>query len=251
MLVLKPGEKDPLTHHGFYDATTDADQINRWFDQWPEANIALRTGDVFDVLDVDGPNLLHATNGVPWCHSIEASTPHGWHFYYRPTGLGRKIRFTDDCDWLGAAGYVVAPPSRLADGGRYDWVHFDLDHLQEAPPELVDLVRRGRRGKHQPPWESDLVPDLAEIEDACRGWSPEGIVRVMERSVEGNRNDLLNWCAHSLGTDVSTGKVPDTSALHDALTALASAASAAGLGDAEIRRTIESGFRAGRFGRAA
>ena len=53
-----PGDKIPLTSHGFYDATTDQDQISRWWKRWPDANIAMPTGHApdaitYDVLDVD------------------------------------------------------------------------------------------------------------------------------------------------------------------------------------------------------
>src|SRR5579871_376268 len=35
-----PGDSNPLTEHGFYDATTDAVQIERWWSLYPDANVA-------------------------------------------------------------------------------------------------------------------------------------------------------------------------------------------------------------------
>ena len=35
-----PGAKTPLTEHGFCDATTDTEQIARWWDAHPDANVA-------------------------------------------------------------------------------------------------------------------------------------------------------------------------------------------------------------------
>ena len=47
--------KKPYTHHGFKDASTDPDQIKRWWAQWSNAGIGVATGAVsgFWVLDID------------------------------------------------------------------------------------------------------------------------------------------------------------------------------------------------------
>ena len=46
--------KHPLLRHGVKEATTDPDRIGRWWQRWPQANLGLATGVVFDALDVDG-----------------------------------------------------------------------------------------------------------------------------------------------------------------------------------------------------
>src|ERR1700722_19073193 len=49
-----PRAKIPLTEHGFHDATTDPDQINRWWRDNPAANIGIATGDAnLVVIDID------------------------------------------------------------------------------------------------------------------------------------------------------------------------------------------------------
>ena len=48
-----PGRKTPLTRHGFQEATTDANQIERWWQQHPAANIAIATQGLV-VIDIDG-----------------------------------------------------------------------------------------------------------------------------------------------------------------------------------------------------
>jgi Bifunctional DNA primase/polymerase, N-terminal len=55
---LAPRSKFPLISaanggHGLHDATTDAAQIQAWWMAHPTANIGLRTGVVFDVIDLD------------------------------------------------------------------------------------------------------------------------------------------------------------------------------------------------------
>src|SRR6516162_3950542 len=50
---LKPRTKEPATAHGFKDATTDPEQIRRWWKQHPDYNIGTPTGLIFFTLDVD------------------------------------------------------------------------------------------------------------------------------------------------------------------------------------------------------
>jgi hypothetical protein len=57
-------DKSPLTGHGFYDATTDANQIKAWWLQFPDAMIGMPTGPAsgIDVLDLD----LDLVSACPW-----------------------------------------------------------------------------------------------------------------------------------------------------------------------------------------
>jgi len=50
-----PGEKRPLTRHGFHDATANPAQVARWWHDWPDANIGMPTGSIsgWEVVDVD------------------------------------------------------------------------------------------------------------------------------------------------------------------------------------------------------
>jgi hypothetical protein len=55
---LAPRSKFPLISaandgHGLHDATTDAARIQAWWMAHPTANIGLRTGVAFDVIDLD------------------------------------------------------------------------------------------------------------------------------------------------------------------------------------------------------
>ena len=52
--------KHPLVRHGIHDATIDPAQLERWWQRWPQANLGLATGIVFDALDIDGPAGLAA-----------------------------------------------------------------------------------------------------------------------------------------------------------------------------------------------
>src|SRR5260370_5434425 len=51
----RPGRKELITKNGLHDATTDPEQIRRWWGETPNANVAIATGHTsgFWALDVD------------------------------------------------------------------------------------------------------------------------------------------------------------------------------------------------------
>ena len=53
----RPG-KHPRTLHGFKDATTDKNQIRKWWDKWPDANVGIAPGREAEILvfDIDPRN---------------------------------------------------------------------------------------------------------------------------------------------------------------------------------------------------
>jgi hypothetical protein len=117
--------------HGVHDASTDLEQVCDWWDRWPRANVGLRTGVVFDVIDVDGPQGRHSLErflaehadgipiGGPW---VRTGSGAGWHLYVAPTGLPDHIGVLPGVDYRAAGRYVVAPPSRHSATGRpYVW----------------------------------------------------------------------------------------------------------------------------------
>ena len=50
-----PFQKNPLTEHGFHDASTDTSVVTEWWRRWSDANVAMPTGFAsgVDVVDVD------------------------------------------------------------------------------------------------------------------------------------------------------------------------------------------------------
>jgi hypothetical protein len=140
--------KHPLVRHGVNDATTDPDRIGRWWRRWPQANLGLATGIIFDALDIDGPAGLAALGQLQEAASLRLPSPlvatggGGWHAWFRPTGLGnRPPRGLAHIDWRGRGGCVLAPPSRHISGRPYQWLR-DLDQapLPEVPSALRDLL---------------------------------------------------------------------------------------------------------------
>ena len=54
VLPLVPHKKNPITKNGLLDSNNNEEVIVAWWTAWPNANIGLRTGIQFDVLDIDG-----------------------------------------------------------------------------------------------------------------------------------------------------------------------------------------------------
>jgi len=126
------GGKDPLTKHGFKDATTSKSKITAWWNRWQEANIGVPTGarSGFWVLDVDADKggfeslaALLATHGeLPHTATVRTGGG-GRHYYFKypqdgtviPNSAGKLGR---GLDVRGEGGYVLVPPSVTE--GRYE-----------------------------------------------------------------------------------------------------------------------------------
>ena len=143
----KPGGKEPLTHHGFKDASTDPSKIHAWWNAHPLANIGVPTGERSGLLvvDVDHPaglDALEAEHGELPATRTHATGSGGMHYLYRyPAGSNISIsagKLAHGLDTRGEGGYVIVPPS--ATTGPYTV----LDDLPPAaPPEwLLEALRK-------------------------------------------------------------------------------------------------------------
>jgi Bifunctional DNA primase/polymerase, N-terminal len=149
--------------HGVHDATCDPDQVRQWWRRWSHANIGLRTGVVFDVIDVDGTRGRHSlqrflakhAGGVPiGGPRVRTGSGAGWHLYVAPTGLPDQIGVLEGVDYRAAGRYVVAPPSRHAATGRpYVWyAGRGLDTpLGEVPAALRERLAPRPVDRDRPP----------------------------------------------------------------------------------------------------
>jgi hypothetical protein len=238
---LQPKGKTPLTAHGLDDATIDLMTIETWWARWPQANVAIRTGDLL-VVDEDRLGALDEVAtalGETIPETRVAQTASGRHFYFSQPE-GQRIRNTagklaEGIDTRGDGGYVVAPPSIHPSGAIYGW----LSEANGVP--LPDWMAE-RLVRHQP----ERKPMPADISFAL-GTTPYGQqaldqeINAVANAVEGTRNHTLNTAAFALGQLVAGGEVD----AHDAWSSLEAAAQAAGLPQIESNKTIRSGFTAG------
>lgn len=117
----------PLTKRGFKDASTNPDQIEFWWTQYPDANIGLATGGLL-VIDVDGPGNVWLTEerATEFEEAPAARTPRGgWHFVFRrPENVNWRCsagQLALHVDVRTDGGYIVVSPSKRPDG-EYQWL---------------------------------------------------------------------------------------------------------------------------------
>lgn len=178
--------KIPLAgSHGYQDATTDEAKIREWYTARPYANVALKTGLGFFVLDVDprhgGDKTLavleekHGRLG----ETIRQDSGGGGTHYFFALPPDRIIKCSEGkvgpgIDIRGEGGYVVAEPSLHHDTGElYTFVNFADAELAQCPGWLLDLIC---------PLSSEDRPELIR----------KKIVSIADDLIaEGERNDKL------------------------------------------------------------
>jgi putative DNA primase/helicase len=152
--------KHPLTEHGSKDATLDEQQIRKWWQKWPWANIGIATGLKFWALDVDTKNggdlslgELEHKHGQPLPDTIRQLTPTGGRHYL--FGLpdfevrNSESKLAQGIDVRGVGGYIVAAPSVHPDNGKtYVWdglEKLERQFILPAPLWLLEQVRKSQR----------------------------------------------------------------------------------------------------------
>jgi Bifunctional DNA primase/polymerase, N-terminal len=234
---LIPGEKAPITRHGFCDATTDHRQIEKWFRDFPDRNIGIATGAPGpDVLDVDrhpdgsgfgAYNRLRAEGLVPDAAALIRTPNGGMHAYYAGTGQRSGSLPAHHIDYRARGGYVVAPPSVVWARDGQPRSYQVVGHQRSGAVFDWDAARRFLQPEpeHAPQRPGHPAADLGSRVEHLPDW--------VAQQHEGNRNAALFWAANRA---LDRGRP-------DVLPSLATSARAAGLDEREIERTIRSAQR--------
>jgi putative DNA primase/helicase len=178
--------KQPLTRHGFKDATANEAQIREWWTTWPRAMIGIPTGTAsgIDVLDLD----LKPDEGIDGREFVSTRlsplvvlTPSGGeHQYFRSAC---QVRCTTDViapgvDTRGDGGYAIVPPSSNS-VGTYEFVtgdEADLDDptaLPQLPGDLLDKLGARHAGWSGTTPQADpkrIAAAMAVIPNPDLGW---------------------------------------------------------------------------------
>lgn len=195
-----PKAKRPRTKNGFKDATTDMEQIERWWAKWPDAAIGIPTGIVYDVLDVDVKADTDGRVHLPYLHRLGllngcvrlARTPSGgWHLYF-PTasGLTNKARGVDlGLDVRASGGYVLAPPSYINDGEASIGRYLDMGKTEDPArePLLWDLIVSALT-----PVDTSTNKPVALLPSERRA-SVAALREWLSIRGHGERNNALHW----------------------------------------------------------
>nr|WP_325301982.1 bifunctional DNA primase/polymerase [uncultured Dysosmobacter sp.] len=191
-----PMEKNPATTHGCKDATTDLEQIQKWWTGTYFYNIGIATGNGIVVLDVD-INDQAGKYGDETLDELEKQCgplPDTWmcltggggiHYYFAcdDPALTVGVEFAPGLDYRGNGGYVIAPPSVHKNGRTYEW---EVNHTPTNCP-LAPL----------PDWLHQLMLQGKE-KDKPSNTKPVGSNEAPERVTEGSRNAEMFKLASSL-----------------------------------------------------
>lgn len=183
--------KHPRIAGGVHNASHDLDQVDEWWKQWPDANIAIATGEASGlvVVDVDGPEGEASLNGV--LDSIPDAprciTGLGFHLYFQHPGtpVRNSSGLMPRLDVRSDGGYVIAPPSRHRSNAIYQW---GSTNLTTALPEIPDVLLKLMHS----PKESSTTANTGELPSVIN---------------EGERNNTLYGYARFLkkeGADRAT-----------------------------------------------
>jgi hypothetical protein len=245
---FSPG-KHPLVRRGLYEATTDARVIEEWWRRWRSANVGIVTGAVSEiaVIDVDLPAAFVSLDRL-----VDAGLPvtltgltggGGLHLLYGcdneelGNSAGRLPGLEGDLpgvDLRANGGYVVAPPSTHASGGRYAWMSTDVP-VAPVPGWLKQPLR------------TYVAPDVTGVAEFEGDGTPYGLAVFRDEldrlrvAQVGTRNHQLNCSAFALAQLVGGGELLEG----PARSAVLGVALAIGLDEPEARQTIDSGFEAG------
>lgn len=195
------------------EATTDPDQINAWWDLWPDAAVAVVTGarSGIAVLDLDRKNgkdgvaALEAMGLDPMSLSpVNVETPSGGlhiYFRHRPGLRGDSSgKLGPGIDIKADGGFVFAPGA-VKEAGIYRSTGADLVTLLE----LVGLVGL-------PEWPEELVPPERPEREPGEG-KPTGLpLEVIESALMAYPNDDLeygDWLAVGAALHHETGGSPE------------------------------------------
>ena len=148
--------KPPATENGFYDATDNLEQIDAWWTENPNYNIAICPEDAgLCVIDIDPGGeagwIEAITDGGGHEPTYEVITPRGGrHLYFRGSLPSTANKIAPHVDTRGVGGYVLVPPS-VVNGKSYR-VMYDRDprpfrngsalELRRALADLRVMMRR-------------------------------------------------------------------------------------------------------------
>lgn len=157
-----PNSKKPATVNGFKDASADVAQIDAWWSEDPNYNLAVSPEAAgWAVVDLDGGEVgetawakvqeQHGTAPATY----EVRTPRGGrHLYFEGTCPSSVQTIGEKIDTRGLGGYVLLPPS-IVDGKPYTVsVRAEIAPL----PAWVPMLTRKHQEKHQAAVEGMNLP---------------------------------------------------------------------------------------------
>ncbi|BEQ14413.1 bifunctional DNA primase/polymerase [Desulfoferula mesophila] len=257
---IKPGKQAHIKKWQD-DASSDPQQIEEWWGQWPDANVGILTGaasGIF-VLDVDMKPDKDGEASLAALEKKQGSLPPtvmahtgsgGRHFFFKYPQRGEignsAGRIGPGLDVRGDNGYVVAPPSDHISGGVYAW---DEDHHPddmkpaEAPQWLLDKIKSQKQPRpvqKSSAGQGKLPKNVEKFEGADALLDYE--LKTLAKASKGGRNDQLNKSAYYIGRILDAGDLDEDMVRRQ----FSATAKTIGLGSEEIADTLNSALEAGK-----
>jgi hypothetical protein len=245
VIPILPGSKAPaIKWKPYQDRDPTEEELWSWFDG-TDYGVAFVCGNGLVIVDCDDDNEVDFVTETCGQTPTMTRTPRGgFHLPYR---MRKGVRYGNAVNIRGKSidlrcegGYAIEP-----------WTK-GYTRIGELPPlDELPIIRIGalRERKRRPRVELEDISDgvIGKARSVITGGSryAEAALRYESQNVataqEGVRNDTLNRAAFSLGGLVAVGLL----SRETVESALFRAALAAGLGEAEIAATINSGITAG------
>lgn len=159
VLPIVPNGKLPATAHGVHDASTDPEQIRKWFEGRDDLNIGIAAGSrsglvVFDIDPRNGGDDSFAEwtakHGELEAGALQLTAGGGQHFLAAHDPSIRSCKLVDGVDLLADGRYFLAYPSTI-EGRAYRWEvssdPFDGVAPASVPPEWLSAIGELQRGK--------------------------------------------------------------------------------------------------------
>ena len=137
-------DKRPLVKWERYQKErADEEQIQHWFEQYPQMNIGVVTGAISGIVVIDVESGGSTKEFPPTV--ISRTGGGGWHLYYRHPGVAIKNSVKDIApltDVRGDGCYVVLPPSVHASGNNYEWAMSpNVADFADLPPHILEKIK--------------------------------------------------------------------------------------------------------------
>jgi putative DNA primase/helicase len=248
---LAAAGKQPVTKHGFHDATTERSQIDLWWTASGRRNIGIATGERSGivVIDLDGPDGLAEWQSIAAPHEPISTLTSltgggGAHLLFKWPGIAiNNSPISENIHVRADGGYIVAPPSVHPNGTPYRWQDENVA-VADMPVWLLELLISGRGKGATPslsPSEPQPVIDSSSSHTGNRlsMYAAAALKSACDRirsAGEGKRNDTLNREAFSLGAFIRDNHIDRATVEME----LRGAALGAGLVEREIEKTLSS-----------
>lgn len=163
------GQKMPLVSWKEYqERLPNEEEIETWWNQWPQADIGCVTGRTSGllVLDIDGDEGRRSIDIYEIPSVPKVRTRRGFQVYFNMVDTGARTTVAGvlpGVDVRGEGGMVKMPPSLCSDGSRYEWLNGLETPRVEPPGWLLDLLKpRQAYEARQKGWVAEALTNLTD-----------------------------------------------------------------------------------------